>query len=137
MGLEEIAAVIGGLGLPTILLQLIRSGKRLSPRDRLLQDIEIMKALHVNSDARRVIEEHVKNQALRLTGTDSKRRDPLGIVLASIFLVLGVSAAVVIWLAGGWWWFASPIAGFFLVFGAAGLAIDSPRKERDERGRAL
>lgn len=137
MGLEEIAAIIGGLGLPAILLQLLRSRKRLSPRDRLLQDIEIMQALHVNSDARRDLEKHVTEQVQRLTGSDSKRRDPFGIVLASIFLALGVSAAVTIGLAGGWWWFASPIAGFFLLFGGAGLASDIPRKERDARGRAV
>jgi fatty acid desaturase len=96
-----------------------------------------MNALHVNSDARRALEEHVKAEALRITGSDSKRRDPLGIVLASIFLALGLATAWLIWMAGGWWWFASPIAGFFLVFGAAGLSIDIPRKERDARGRPV
>lgn len=137
LDIDSMLGIIGGLGLPALLLQFFRNWKRQSPRERLLQDIEIRKALHSNSDAQRAFDEHIKAEALRLAGADSKRRDPFGITLAVIFLILGGLSTWAITSAGGAWWFASPVAGFFLIFGFAGLALDAPRKERDERGRRL
>lgn len=76
-------------------------------------------------------------KAVRETALSSEpRRDPFGIVLASVLLVFGFGTA---WLTfqGGWWMLLWIIAGPFILFGAVGLAHDVPKVPRDEHGRHL
>jgi len=138
---DEVEAFVGIvaliLALPATLLKIVRNLGRQSPRERLMLDIQIRNALHANSESQRIFDEYIRQEALRIAGVDSKRRDPFGITLAVIFIVVGVASAWLVVSAGGWWWLAAPIPGFFLLFGAVGLASDLQRKERDEKGRAV
>jgi hypothetical protein len=63
-------------------------------------------------------------------------RSPLGIVLASILLVVA-AVALVFALQGGWWLLLLFVAVPFGFFGAVGLAIDLPKVPRDDDGRPL
>lgn len=75
---------------------------------------------------------------MQLIDTSARRRDPFGITIASMFLVIGIASVWIIYSnEGGWWWLLAPLTAFFLLFGAVGLASDIPKKERDERGRAI
>lgn len=127
-----------GVGLLVAFLQAFRQFGGPSARDRLVQDVQIRNVLPANSDAQRAFDDHIKREALRLIGTDTKRRDPFGITIASMFLVFGgLSTWVILSNDSWWWWLLAPLALFFLTFGVVGLASDIPKKERDERGRAV
>lgn len=126
------------IGLLVTLLEFFRKFGGPSARDRLVQDVQIRNVLPANSDAQRAFDEHIKREALRLIDTSTRRRDPFGITVASIFLVIGIASIWIIYSNdGGWWWLLSPLVAFFLLFGVVGLASDIPKKERDDRGRAI
>ena len=126
------------VGLLVAIVQGIRQFGGPSARDTLLQDVQIRNALPAGSEARHTFDTHIRDEALRLVGKGSARRDPFGITIAIVFLMIGVGCVATIYgNDGGWWWLLSPFAVFFLLFGFVGLASDVPKKEGDERGRAI
>lgn len=126
------------VGLLVAIFQGIRQFGGPSARDTLIQDVQIRNALPAGSQARQTFDTHIRDEALRLVGKGSARRDPFGITIAIVFLVIGGACVATIYgNDGGWWWLLSPFAAFFVLFGIVGLASDIPRKERDERGRAV
>lgn len=138
MNAEAIVGIVTALvGLPTTLLGILRHFGGVSPRERLIQDIAIRNGLHTNSDLAKDYDQHIKEAARRLLGSDSKRCDPLGIGIAVVFLVLAGATGWFMFENGGWWWLLSPVAGFFLLFGVVGIILDAFPRERDERGRVI
>lgn len=64
------------------------------------------------------------------------RREPLGIVLGSVLMVLGIVAGVLA-TRGGLWYMLWLVAVSFTPFGLIGFAIDVQKVRRDSEGRPL
>ncbi|MFE5777102.1 hypothetical protein [Brachybacterium sp. NPDC056505] len=64
-------------------------------------------------------------------------RDPLGIVTASILVVIALAALIPPVSNGGWWWLLLIVTVPAGVMGATGLAMSIPRRERDVNGNTL
>lgn len=62
------------------------------------------------------------------------RRDPLGIIVASLMLAAAVAMLVALILNGGWYFLLLIPIAVLLPIGAVGLAQDLPRRVRDDRG---
>lgn len=138
MTAEDVVALLSlALGVPAIVLQVVRQLGRISPRERLLQDIEIRNALHANSEAQQIMDRHIRDETRKLTGNDSKRRDPLGIGIALFFGGVGIGLAAVAVINGGAWWLLGIPAGLGLLFSVVGFAQDGVKRERDDRGRPV
>lgn len=138
MAIEDLVALVTLLlGVPAIILQIVREAGRKSPRERLLQDIQIRDAMEKDSSARQVMDDYIHGQAERLTGTDSKRRDPLGIVIGIVLIVLGIGLAVAAFYAQGAWWVLSAPAALAVTLGITGLVQSCPRLERDDKGNPV
>lgn len=131
MSVQELVALVTTLvGVPIALTRLWREIQQKSPRDLLLQDIEIRNALPPGSDAQKSFDAHIKQVAARITDTRI-RRDRGGAVLGIAFLGL---AALFYWLfttVDAWWhWLFIPLLAFFLLFGVVGTVDSLELKER-------
>lgn len=134
MSVQELVALLSALvGIPIALERLWGTIRQKSPRDLLLQDIEIRNALPSGSEAQKRFDAHIDTVAATLTNT-SIRRDWGGAAIGILFLLL---AALCYWLfttVDGWWhWlFILPLA-FFLLFGVFGTADSLQSKERNTK----
>lgn len=131
MSIQELVALVTTLvGVPVALARLWREIQQKSPRDLMLQDIEIRNALPPKSDAQKSFDAHIERVAARIIDTRI-RRDPGGAVLGILFLVF---AGLFYWLFttfDAWWhWLFIPLLAFFLLFGVVGTADSLVLKER-------
>lgn len=138
MTVEDLVALLSlALGVPAIVLQIVREVGRKTPRERLLQDIQIRDALRAGSEARTAMDAQVRESVLKLTGADDKRRDPAGIVVGVALVLAGIGIGVAAIRNGGPWWVLLAPAGVGLVLGITGLVQDGIRRVRDEQGRPV
>lgn len=138
MTVEDLVALLSlALGVPAIVLQIVREVGRKTPRERLLQDIQIRDALSTGSEARDAMDAQVHESVLKLTGADDKRRDPAGIVIGVALVFAGIGIGVAAIRTGGPWWVLLAPAGVGLVLGITGLVQDGTRRVRDEQGRPV
>lgn len=117
-----------GLGAPRILRD---------ARWGIQRDLEIWKALPVESTAREGLLKKIDREVKSLDIHDQKRRYPLGIGLSLSFLLMGVAGSWFVIVQGGWWWLGSPVAFLFVIFGLAGLGTYSQKTLRDEKGNTI
>ncbi|MFD5983659.1 hypothetical protein [Streptomyces cyaneofuscatus] len=68
---------------------------------------------------------------------DKKRRDPFGVVLAIIFILIAASLIAASFINGGLYWWLTVPGAVTGIFGLAGLAQDATKRNRDERGRPI
>ena len=81
---------------------------------------------------------HIERQVLQLVDQEHEtRRDPSGIVLGLLLIVIGAWLSLLIGRTGGWWWLFSPCAGFVLLLGIVGLTDAAGRSRRNEKGRKV
>lgn len=112
---------------------LIRELRQKSPREKLLQDIEIREALPLGSTARKNFDTHIEKMADRITNTKI-RREWTGVLMGTGFLVVGGLFCWMFTTSDGWWrWLYIPLATFFLIFGLVGTVDSLLVKERDSK----
>ncbi|MFG3267028.1 hypothetical protein [Streptomyces bobili] len=68
---------------------------------------------------------------------DEKRRDPFGIALAIVFILISAGLIFASFLNGGWYWWLTLPGAVTGIFGIAGLSQDATKRTRDERGRPM
>lgn len=144
MDVESAVALITlALGIPAIVLEIVKHLGRKTLRDRLKQDIEIRSALHSSFPARemRALDDHIRKQVAKLAKEDEKRRDGAGVALALYFFAATVGLVFLALYMGGeqsWWWLLMFIpASVSLVFGLVGAFESGPKAIRDERGNRV
>jgi len=129
----KIAAAVGPVVVAFVGAAVAGAGTR-NRRSQLKTDAEVLMLLPENSDARRLMESHIEGSITRMAEDDEKRRDPMGSVLALLFLGFA-GWTWTLALDGSNWWVAPAI--FFTTFGFVGLGSDAFRAKRDERGRRI
>lgn len=144
MDVESAVALITlALGIPAIVLEIVKHLGRKSLRDRLKQDIEIRSALRSSFPDCEVsaLDKHIQNQVTRLAEEDEVSRDGAGAALAIYFLVATIGLVILaIYMAvtlSGWWTLMLIPAGVSLVFGIVGAAESFPKAVRDEKGNRI
>ncbi|GAA3396084.1 hypothetical protein [Streptomyces roseoviridis] len=101
-------------------------------------ELEILSLLPDGSEVRSDLIKHVDATIETFIKVESdKRRDPVGIVLALVFMA---ASAVLFYGAaengGAWWWLAAP-AAFTGLFGVVGFIQSVRSLKRDTAGRAV
>lgn len=103
-------------------------------RNRIKHDLELLKLMPKGEAASR-LEEDINQRVLKLIEDRSdKRRDPLGIATALIFIGLTIWTALLAFKGSNWWLAAAIPLGIFAVAGSMNELV--PRR-RDERGRII
>lgn len=93
-----------------------------------LQDLELLATLPLNSPQRGALQEWIDAQVRRYIQIESEhKRSWFEVVVGLLFLVPGG------WLA----WTLTPFAGFLLLFGLVGLVQGLQKKQRDQKGHAI
>lgn len=133
----RVATVSGLLGdVVSLLARLVPSRASRAGYVRALLDV--YGALPDTSTSKDHLLDHIDRLVLSFVqDNDEKRRDPLGIVLALIFLAGSVGLAYLAWTRDSWTWAYWTGAAVTFLFGAVGLSQDAVRRPRDERGHAL
>jgi hypothetical protein len=126
--------VVATLTVLGALLQTARlwpAGRR---RNEIKADLDLYTLLPDKSPAKRTLLTHIERAIQDVVhAEESKRRDPLGIGIAVVFL-LGALLLFIL-LRDQWWtWLA---ISFLVLFGVVGLAQDAVPRERDARGRPV
>lgn len=144
MDVESAVALITlALGIPAIVLEIVKHLGRKSLRDRLKQDIEIRSALRSSfpDSEMPALDKHIQNQVTKLAEEDEMRRDWAGSALAIYFIVATIGLVVLaIGMAiklSGWWTLLLIPAGVSLVFGIVGATESFPKAVRDEKGNRI
>jgi hypothetical protein len=128
--------VVAVLGVLAALAQTRRN--RGGGRAQLRQDVDLYNSLPPESSSRGKLLGHIDQQIERLiTSEDELTRDPVGICLGIIILLIGLVLFVAAFREAGLWWLLLVPAIFFAILGAVGLGQDLPRRKRDERGRVI
>lgn len=86
---------------------------------------------------KRRLEAHILAALDEIEDDRQKRRDPMGITLAIMFIALSALAGVWALSAGGWWLLSLIPVVLGLTVGAVGLAQDAPRRRRDVKGNPV
>jgi hypothetical protein len=82
--------------------------------------------------------EHIDKEILDIIESEEeKTRQPLGIVLAIIFLAFSIFLVVETITLGSWWWLLVLPAAVTAIFGGVGLNLDAVPRKRNERGDAI
>ncbi|RCS79277.1 hypothetical protein CIK70_08080 [Brachybacterium alimentarium] len=144
MDVESAVALITlALGIPAIVLEIVKHLGRKSLRDRLKQDIEIRSALPSSFPAREMsaLDKHIQKQVTKLAEEDEMRRDGAGAGLAIYFLAATIGLVILAFYMGvaqsGWWTLMLIPASVSLVFGLVGATESFPRAIRDEKGNRI
>ena len=107
-------------------------------RRQLHRDLALYGELPEAGRARGLLQVHIEKSVEQLLQDEStKRRDPNGIGIAGLFLVLATLFTYEAIVAGSWAWSWWVGAAVLWLIGGVGLGISLKRVERDERGRAL
>ncbi|RSS34096.1 hypothetical protein [Streptomyces sp. WAC08241] len=105
-------------------------------RERIKSDLELLSLLPPDSEVAPALRAHIEGGIRQLVEVeDVKRRDPFGIALAIVFILITVALLTASFLNGGWYWWLTVPAAVTGIFGIAGLAQDATKRTRDERGR--
>lgn len=103
-----------------------------------LQDLELLATLPLNSPQRGALQEWIDAQVRRYIQTESEhKRSWFEVVVGLLFLIPGGLLAWTIKHIGGWAWTLTPFAGFLLLFGLVGLVQGLQKKQRDQKGHAI
>lgn len=144
MGVESAVALITlALGIPAIVLEIVKHLGRKSLRDRLKQDIEIRSALPSVFPARErmALDKHIQKQVAKLAEEDEIRRDGAGMGLAIYFFAATIGlVALAVYMGvvqSGWWVLMLVPASVSFVFGVAGAKESFPKAIRDEKGNRI
>ena len=126
-----LVAVIGLLG---ILVQQWRQRPVL--RDQVKSDLEIWNALPGDSSVREDLLADIDYRVRRLLKDESElRRDPSGMTLGVLMVVLFAWLSWWVWTLGGSYRFLELATIPLLIFGAFGFVESALKASRDERGR--
>lgn len=115
-----------------------RNQSKTTARDLIMKDFAIVKELP-DGAAKTALLADLERRAEALTGDGSKRRDPVGIALGIVFILIGIGLAL-----GGWHtgntglrtalWTMAVVVGALGVFGFVQDVIPA---ERDSKGRPI
>ncbi|MEU6814729.1 hypothetical protein [Streptomyces sp. NPDC046860] len=132
--LASVAVSVVGVG--GVMLE--RRRREPDGRERIKADLELLSLLPEDSPAVPVLRGHVEDAIKQMIEVeDQKRRDPLGIALAIVFILIALGLVAASFLNGGWYWWLTVPGALTGIFGIAGLAQDATRRTRDERGRPI
>lgn len=106
-------------------------------RDRIEQDLRILAGLPGDSKVKSPLTKSIDQRVLGLLGGGAERRDPSGITIAVIFLIVCVVTAWQGYSGGSWWRLLWVVAAFTGIFGVYGLVEGLGKAVRDERGRRV
>lgn len=107
-------------------------------RDRIARDLDLMERLPAASEGRKLLGDQVERRIQGLINRErEKRRDVTGIVLALVFVSVGVFLVIVAAVSSGWWWLLLLPVVFALLLGAFGLSQNAVPRLRDEKGRPM
>ncbi len=123
--------VLAGSAVLTIAMEAVRRTRKLTPDQRVAKLARVRDALPAGSPMRDELDELIESEAQEIIDATGARRDPAGIVLAAMFLVLAVACLVLAVILGGWWWLLLIGTAGLGLFGAVGLAEDARKKIRD------
>ncbi|MEU6535695.1 hypothetical protein [Streptomyces sp. NPDC047000] len=105
-------------------------------RERIKSDLELLNLLPSDSQVTPLLRTHIEDSIRQMIEVeDVKRRDPFGIALAIVFILLAGALITTSFLNGGWYWWLTVPGAVTGIFGIAGLAQDAAKRTRDERGR--
>jgi hypothetical protein len=112
---------------------------RFDSRDRLQRDLELLAAMPNDLQVKDEYKQHISAAFEALINDEDKRtRDPRGVVLGIVLMLVG---GWLVWLAldhgGGWWHFLTVFGALLFAVAAVGTAQDSSKHHRDERGRVI
>ncbi|MFD8267013.1 MULTISPECIES: hypothetical protein [Streptomyces althioticus group] len=132
--LASVAVAVVGVG--GVMIERRRREPR--GRDRIKTDLELLSLLPTDSELVPEFRAHIEDSIRQIIkGEDEKRRDPFGIALASVFILIAVALVTASVLNGGWYWWLTVPGAVTGIFGIAGLAQDATKRTRDERGRPM
>ncbi|GAA1580308.1 hypothetical protein GCM10009678_73760 [Actinomadura kijaniata] len=101
-------------------------------------ELEVYALLPDDSKAKKALLERAEAAIARQIAEEGElKREPVGIILATIFLLISAGMILTAFNSGGWWWISLLPASFFLLFGIAGLQQDAIPRKRDEKGRPI
>ncbi|MFM9614057.1 hypothetical protein [Streptomyces niveiscabiei] len=107
-------------------------------RERIKSDLELLDLLPSESQVAPLLRTHIEDSIRQMIQVeDVKRRDPLGIVLAIVFILIAGALITASSLNGGWYWWLTVPGAVTGIFGIVGLAQDATKRTRDERGRPM
>ncbi|MGA4801238.1 hypothetical protein [Streptomyces lavendulocolor] len=137
MKLSEAAPIVVGiLAFAGVLWQGRRP--RFDSRDRLKRDLELLEAMPDDLAVKAEYKQHIsKAFELLIRDEDERSRDPRGVVLGIILMIV---SAWLLWTAfdlGGWWHVLTAFGGLLFIVAAFGTAQDVTKHHRDERGRVI
>lgn len=101
------------------------------PKDEISKLLAIYDSLPSSANSRAGLLALIEAKVDALVRHGDPRRDPAGIVIATMFLIIGTGIAWSIYVFGSWWWFGTPLVALLLVFGIFGLTQDLPKRVRD------
>lgn len=134
--LTAIAAIIAAVGGPRFLVDAWRQLNRTERMRRSVEsDLILFEKVNWNSADAKSLRDSIDSRLGQIAKGDGKSRDPFGITLGIMFVLIGAGVA---WAArsvdGLLDWVLWPLAGAMLILGVSGLLIDGKRAHRDEKG---
>jgi hypothetical protein len=137
MKLSEVTPILVGLlAFAGVLWQGRRP--RFDSRDRLRRDLELLEAMPDDLEVKAEYKQHISKAFESLIKDEDERsRDPRGVVLGIVLMIVG---AWLVWTAfdlGGWWHVLTVFGMLLFSVAAFGTAQDATKQRRDERGRVI
>ncbi|OII67459.1 hypothetical protein [Streptomyces sp. CC77] len=138
MKLSEVTPImVGLLAFAGVLWQGRRP--RFDSRDRLKKDLELLEAMPDDIPIKSDYKQHIsKSFEALIRDEDRRSRNPRGVVLGVLLMVVG---GWLIWvgfdLGGGWWHFLTAFGVLLFLIAAFGTTEDATMHQRDERGRVI
>lgn len=129
-------AVVTGLSasITAVLGKLAGRSTSGRPHEAITRNIELHDRLPEKSTAKEVLLQHIDESVIRLTRDEAtKRRDPSGIVLATLFIIGGIGLAYVAFQSRSWGWVWGIGAVLCVLLGATGMSQAVTKAERDGR----
>ncbi|MBV2353469.1 hypothetical protein KUM39_03700 [Streptomyces sp. J2-1] len=138
MKLSEVTPIaVGFLAFAGVLWQGRRP--RFDGRDRLKKDLDLLEAIPDDLPIKDAYKQHISDSFEALIRDEDRRsRDPRGVVLGILLMVVG---GWLTWVGfdqgGGWWHFLTAFGVLLFLIAAFGTVEDSTKRQRDERGHVI
>ncbi|TFD16603.1 hypothetical protein E3T26_03945 [Cryobacterium sp. TMT1-21] len=99
--------------------------------------VDIHNALPESSAAKTAILRRIEQQVDQLDTQDTARRNPIGVVLGVLILIVAGAASWLMASTGAWWWLATPGVALLWAAGFIGIGQSLPSVPRAANGQSL